>query len=196
LWGDLEPGELHRLAGAFPGLALTALPGDVAVARPDAIPAFAARCTALLHRYRDGLIAVGVRAPALEGAALLGIPTFMIDDTPLLHLVPRPRDGHYLVDTRGEHGVDARMMSLTRALNSFIRVDARALPRDVDGQPRLDAQTLADLMTAVRVWTGRELAGGHPYWRERVRLCRSGLARLTLGAVRTHCCEDARLIRP
>jgi hypothetical protein len=137
-----------------------------------------------------------VRAPALEGAALLGIPTFMIDDTPPLYVVPRPRDGHYLVDTRGEHGVDARMMSLTRAINTFIRVDARALPRDLNGQPLLDTHTLADLMTAVRVWTGREIGAGRRYWTERVRLCRSGLARLTLAAVRTQCCEDARLIRP
>jgi hypothetical protein len=34
LWGALEPGELYRLAGAFPGLALTALAGEVAQRAP------------------------------------------------------------------------------------------------------------------------------------------------------------------
>jgi hypothetical protein len=200
LWGNVPTDEWQRLARRFEGqLAVSALYDHFSEgARPYQARFILTRLVALQRRYRDGLIAVGFRSTTLEGAALLGIPSFSFDDTTATHFASCYQDGLYLVDARYDAELHERGLTLARDINTFIRINIRAGAgqRNLDGGLVLDEQALADLMTAIRTWTPRVISGARRNWAVRAHLCRSGLARLHFAAVREQCRADARRIEP
>jgi hypothetical protein len=191
LYGDVPAGEIAQLSRALAGrLTVSALPGRfLERARPGEVPGILAGFAALYERYRDGLLAVGFRSITADGAALLGIPAFHFGDTAATHGAGGHRDGRYFIDARVDEGSHERRPSLCHDVNTSVRLDAGCHPA------QLDEVALADLMTAIRVWTPRALSGARRTWSERTRLCRAGLLRLHFDAVRAQCLADALGIR-
>jgi hypothetical protein len=165
---------------------MRALPSDAAVL---------ASLVALQRRYRDGLVAIGFRGDTLDAAALLGIPSLYFDETTDAHWPHCYADGRYLIDARRDGDVYERHLHLTRAINTFVRINMRSGPgqRDRHQLLRLDASALADLMTALRVWLPRGI-GAQRNWSQRASLSRFGLLRPWFESVREQCCSDARHI--
>jgi hypothetical protein len=188
LYGDLRPDELGGLARAVTGpMTVSVLPGRfLERARPGEVPGVLSHFAALYERYRDRLFAVGFRSITIDAAALLGIPSFYFCETPAAQATGDPGDGRYLIDARCDQGTHDRRLS--QDINTLVRIDTRS------GRAHVDERALADLMTAIRVWTPRSLSGARRTWSERTRLCRSGLLRLQFDSVRAQCLADARYI--
>ena len=128
LYGNLAPDELTQLERTFAGeLALVALPGaffgDASFDRewrlpgePSALPPAESEILTILvtlqQRYRDALFASGFRSSTLDGAALLGIPSFSFVETRAACWQASCGDGRYLVEARPEPRVGARGLQL------------------------------------------------------------------------------------
>jgi hypothetical protein len=183
LHGWLAPDELALLARALDGEPrLCRLPdgGYKDEAAAQSMPLLAL----LQRRYRDALLALGVASPLLDAAALVGIPSFQLQARGGGAWRPGDGDdGRYLIDARHQ------LAGPGRDIDTCIGINARAAAAETLA---LDDATLADLMTALRVWLPRGLAGGQRNWSRRTLLSRSGLALVRFNAVRAQCCDDAR----
>jgi hypothetical protein len=193
LYGWVRARELAALRAEFgdelrlrwlPGLGLEGDPPATRTIGGEA--ASLATFAALQRRYRDDLVAIGFASATLDAVALIGIPSFYFDETTADQWLDCYRDGRYLIDARCDVAVDERRLGLTRAINTFIRINVRSA--------WLDEAALADLMSALHVWMLRGLTGCQRNWSHRVRLSRSGLAALPFARVRAQCLSEARQV--
>ncbi|WP_224243818.1 hypothetical protein [Hyalangium gracile] len=151
--------------------------------KPDHAPTEAkmmAIFIALQERYGDKLFGVGFRSGTLDGAGFLGIPILYFDDTTskTAKEFARYADGKYLVSlasdttsTDEKEPTFERILELTRAVNTFIRINNEPIKDSTGKVIVLNDKARAHLVLALRLWIFTDTPNrSGPLWRKRVAL--------------------------
>ncbi|OJH39965.1 hypothetical protein [Cystobacter ferrugineus] len=196
LFGDIKQDEVQKLQRDFHGRlrfihlpspffetnseALKALRGVGAYAEfSDYAPLEAKLFSifiALRERYGSRLFGVGFRSGTLDGAGFLGIPVFYFDDTTSKEQAKYKQyyeSGEYLINPDKDKAVEERVLTLTRSVNTFIRINNLPVKNN-QGFIQLDDKALLHLRAALWIWmcTLPPANQAKPLWMQRVLLMR------------------------